>query len=414
MINLQPVKGVCQKEILDHRTVEIIKKSSPDRMDRHGWIWILIQRCSVKKLKTSFHSRKMRRCPVKDQTDPCLVEFIDNFLKILWCAKSSGRCIISKCAVFSCFVIKVFHDRMQLYMSIVQFLYKICELCGILPFCQRSFIDGDRLFAVAEFLTLLHPGLIFPLEYAGVCHNRCICRWNLGACCVWIRFQLDPVSLEFQFIFVDIPCFHTRDKKFKDTGHRHSVHRMASSVPRIEITYNTDTHRVRCPYCKAGSFNAINLHRMCAQFLIRVIINACAESFFLCFCDLTGECIRICKFLCFFSFGDAIFIIRDLSSRDHCCKIACFVFLLHFIFTGADQNFCLICLREKSLDQNAVCRKTRSHDILRRCFLSVNHCFNSRPVHIFVCFAFHNYCLHSEMPVSGIRANVHHCYSFHS
>ena len=182
---------------------------------------------------------------------------------------------------------------------------------------------------------------------------------------------------------------------------------MASSVPFVKITYQADTHGIRCPYGKACSLNTIDLHRMCPQLLIGMIINARAECLLLCFCDLSCKCVRIRKLLNFFSSGNAIFIFRDLSARDHCRKISRLIFFFHFIFTGSDQNLCLICLRKKSLDQNTVCGQPRSHDILRGCFFSIYDCFNPRPVHILICLAFHLYCLHSEMPLSKPFCKIH-------
>ena len=179
------------------------------------------------------------------------------------------------------------------------------------------------------------------------------------------------------------------------------MHHMAATIPVIKIAYYADTECIWCPDCECSSFHTINFHRMSSKLLICMIKNTCTESFFFCFCNLSRKCIRIRKCPDFFSSGNAILICRDLSSRNHCRKVTGIILFLHLICLFIYKNFCLLCIRKKSLDQNTICSKPRCHQIFRRCFFCINNCFNLRPVHIFIYFAFHNSCLHSEIQFSN-------------
>ena len=171
---------------------------------------------------------------------------------------------------------------------------------------------------------------------------------------------------------------------------------MASAIPVIKVSDDTDTKCIRRPYSKAGARYPVYLSRMCAQFFIRMIIHTGAESLFLIFRNLYRKSIWITHRTDFFTFRNAVLIRWHLTHRKHCSKIPCFILLFHFISLFVYKHFHTVCIRKESLYQYSVSCHSRRHQISRCRFLSVNDCFNLRPIHIFIYFTVHKYpsCLY--------------------
>ena len=164
---------------------------------------------------------------------------------------------------------------------------------------------------------------------------------------------------------------------------------MTPAIPVIKVSNNTDTKCIRRPYSKAGACYSVYLSRMCAQFFVCMIVHTGAESLFLIFRNLYRKCIWIIHRTDFFTFRNAVLIRRHLTHRKHCCKIPCFILLFHFISLFVYKHFHTVCIRKESLYQYSVSCHSRRHQISRCRFLSVNNCFNLRPIHIFIYFTVH-------------------------
>ena len=157
---------------------------------------------------------------------------------------------------------------------------------------------------------------------------------------------------------------------------------MASAIPVIKVSDDTDTKCIRRPYSKACACYPVYLSRMCAQFFVCMIVHTGAESLFLILRNLYRKCIWIIHRTDFFTFRNAVLIRRHLTHRKHCCKIPCFILLFHFISFFVYKYFHTVCIRKESLYQYSIGCYSRCHQIPRCCFLSVNDCFNLRPIHI--------------------------------
>ena len=95
MTLFNPVKSICDQEVLNLRAAIIVNLSSPVRMFSLSRICMLIYCSSVKIHQTMGIFREMCRYPVKNNADLILVEIIDHIFEILRCSVSGSRCIIS-------------------------------------------------------------------------------------------------------------------------------------------------------------------------------------------------------------------------------------------------------------------------------------------------------------------------------
>ena len=95
MTLLNPVKSICDQEVLNLRAAIIVNLSSPVRMFSLSRICMLIYCSSVKIHQTMGILREMCRYPVKNNADLILVEIINHIFEILRCSVSGSRCIIS-------------------------------------------------------------------------------------------------------------------------------------------------------------------------------------------------------------------------------------------------------------------------------------------------------------------------------
>ena len=275
----------------------------------------LIKRRSVKSLKPTGISRELRRCPVKKYTNSCLMQFIHKLLKILRSSESGSRSIISVSGISARNVIQIFHDRVKLHMSEIFLCQKFHQFfCGF-PLFQRSFINGNRLFSVVKSGAFLHPVRIIPCKAAHISHNGCTFRIMFCRISIWICFQKNFPAFYLDFIFIVCPCFHSRKKQFKNTGHRHTVHDRRTSDPSVKITHNIYTDGIRCPDSKQSTFYSSDLHRMCTQFFVCFIINTGTESLLLFFCNLACKSIWIIKLCYILTHFDTELILRYLPYR---------------------------------------------------------------------------------------------------
>ena len=201
---------------------------------------------------------KMCRCPVQEYACTDLVQFIDQCFEIFCCTKSSGRRIVSESSELSVFLIQVFHNRMKFYMSIVKFFDIVHKLSGIFPVSETCFINRNRLFAGFVFPAGIHPLPVLPFKRTVRCNYGSSSRRHFCGSSIRICLICNGTALYLNLVFVHVSRHSSRYKQFKNAGHRHSVHRMTSSIPVIKISYHTDLYCIRCPYSKAGSFDTID------------------------------------------------------------------------------------------------------------------------------------------------------------
>ena len=134
---------------------------------------------------------------------------------------------------------------------------------------------------------------------------------------------------------------------------------MGSSVPAVKISDNTHSPCIRCPHCKVNSLYAIYLHRMCAENIIKFIIDSCLKALKLRFKNLYLEVVCI-GYL--FRISIAIiykqFIRHTPLSWNKKCKISGFIDLLHIIslILTCKYNLHSHCSRLKGLKKQPISR----------------------------------------------------------
>ena len=91
---LDPEQSICREEVC-HLIAAIVKYiCTPVRMLSSSWIWMLIERHSIKASKSVRIPRKVRWYPVKDNADSLAVHIINEIHKIYGITISAGRCIV--------------------------------------------------------------------------------------------------------------------------------------------------------------------------------------------------------------------------------------------------------------------------------------------------------------------------------
>ena len=143
---------------------------------------------------------------------------------------------------------------MKLYMGIAKLLHIRNQFLAVFPLVKACFINRCRLLPVRVFFAAAHPVLILPLDVSGRRGNYGSgSRGKLCASPVRVCFKEFFAVFEANFIFIKISFFDAGNKKLVNTGHGHSVHHMASSVPAVKISYNIDADCVGSPDSKTGS-----------------------------------------------------------------------------------------------------------------------------------------------------------------
>ncbi|GAK49125.1 hypothetical protein U14_00343 [Candidatus Moduliflexus flocculans] len=86
------------------------------------------------------------------------------------------------------------------------------------------------------------------------------------------------VDLSFDFIFIQFPLFHLRDKEFPDARHAAQPHRMFTAIPSVKIANHAHALGIWRPDSKQRTFYAIQCHQMTTEFIINTIVFPFAEE----------------------------------------------------------------------------------------------------------------------------------------
>ena len=177
MVFFYPEKSICYQIVGHLRSSIIIYQGSPVSMKALSGISVFIETCSVKIRKPIYISREMCGNPVQYYSYSRLVKFIDKIHKILWCAISCSRSIITNDLITPGFIQRMFHNGHQLYMCeahIFQIRNQticnvpiVCKFRSFLPFQKRTkihLIYTDRRLGILIFSPSFYEFIIFPAE----------------------------------------------------------------------------------------------------------------------------------------------------------------------------------------------------------------------------------------------------------
>ena len=192
MVDLRPVHGVGDQEVLYLRLSVVEDQGSPVGMLTLSGILVLIDMGAVKAGQPEVVLGEVGRYPVQDNADPLLVHIVHEIHEVFRCSVSAGGGEISRYLVAPGTVKGMLHHRQKLDVGIAHLLHVGRQLMGQLPI-------GVELGAVDLAAVLIHrygpllPGAQMHLIYV---HGRLLI--------VLLPALFDPVLI-LPLILGDIP-----------------------------------------------------------------------------------------------------------------------------------------------------------------------------------------------------------------
>ena len=159
------------------------------------------------------------------------------------------------------------------------------------------FVDRHRLLAAAVscFLPAAgHPFPVGPAEASEICYHGSIVRTKLCTICIRIGFHQNLIGTGQDLVLVNSPRLYSRNKQLIYPGYLQRTHRMKPAIPHIEITHNTHSSGVRCPYREVSTLDAIDLHRMRSQLIKDLIMLSLCKKIKIQAGNLWCKAVRIC------------------------------------------------------------------------------------------------------------------------
>ena len=136
----------------------------------------------------------------------------------------------------------------------------------LLPRAHMHFINAHWGAQRVACPATLEPFIVRPLEPGVVPNDGCILGRDLKEEAKGISFQ-DNVSVNIlKLKFVVSPLADARNKYLPNSRHPQQSHRVATSIPMIEVAHDADTSGVRRPHREAGSFHPVHRSQLCAKF----------------------------------------------------------------------------------------------------------------------------------------------------
>ena len=193
MTLLDPEQSICDQEVLYLRSAIIVDLGSPVRMLSLSGICMLINCSSVKIRQSMGILGKMCRHPVQNNPDFLSVKIIYQIFEILGCSIAGSRRIITGDLISPGTVKGMLCNPHQLHMCIAHILhilgklhrqFPVIEKAFLILLCRRMLHPGARMYLIdrhgilslVKFLTILHPGGIFPFVIPDIRDSGCRSR----------------------------------------------------------------------------------------------------------------------------------------------------------------------------------------------------------------------------------------------
>jgi hypothetical protein len=140
-------------------------------------------------------------------------------------------------------------------------------------------IGGHRRMLPVGRGAPLHPGGVLPDVGRARSDNRCIARPHLEASAVGIGFGEHLAAVPVPDLeAIEDAGGDVRNEQLPYAAPRTHAHRVATTVPVIEVTQDAHTLGIGCPDGEQDASDAVNLMFVCPQELIGVAVPAFAEK----------------------------------------------------------------------------------------------------------------------------------------
>ncbi|MNQ82799.1 hypothetical protein D3C85_978610 [compost metagenome] len=225
---------------------------------------------------------KVRGHPVEDHADLGQVAGIDERGEVIGRTVAGARGKLRQWLIAPGATEGMLHDRHQLDVGEPQGLHvrdqalgKLCpvvlasDLTGIvdfaLPGTGMQLIDRQRRARPLTLAAALHPVRVLPVDGQGRGNFRRRVGGHLGGQRHGVGLERqNPVGAE-DFVLVGFSRLQARNEHLPDPGRMAQAHRMAATIPHVEITDHRDPARIGGPDRKAHTVHTVDGLQLCAQ-----------------------------------------------------------------------------------------------------------------------------------------------------
>ena len=295
----QPEQSIGYQEVL-HFIFAIIKYlRSPFRMLSQTGIGMFKDALSIKFCKSVCISCKMCRYPIQNDSDTCLMQFIDQIHKILRRSVTGSRRIVSGHLISPGAIIRMLRDSHKLYMGVFHLFQIFHDPVGELTIIIKSFrsaiigmfhkrtdmalIDCHGFLVHIFFIPGFHPLGILPVESRDIRNDGRCARSVFRIIGKRIGFVQPSAIPRIDQELIHCSFFHAGNEQPPDTALSQLLHGMRFLVPFIECTDDIHLCSIWCPYPEIDSLHTIFRRQMRAQFFINIIVRSLGKKILICF-----------------------------------------------------------------------------------------------------------------------------------
>ena len=295
----QPEQSIGYQEVL-HFIFAIIKYlRSPFRMFSQTRVGMFKYALSVKFCQSVCIGCKMCRYPVQNDSNACLMQFINQIHKILRRSVTGRRRIVSGHLIPPGAIIRMLCDSHKLYMGVFHLFQIFNDPVGKLPIIIESFrstvirmlhertdmtlIDRHGLLVHIFFIPGFHPLGILPIESRDISNDGRCARSVLRIVSKGIGFVQSSAISRIDQELIHCSFFHAGNEQPPDTTFSQLLHGMRLLVPFIECADDIHLCCIWCPYPKIDSLHTIFRRQMRAQFFINIIVRSLGKKILICF-----------------------------------------------------------------------------------------------------------------------------------
>src|ERR1700693_6066321 len=288
VIVVQPEQAICDKKIAYLVSTVIKDQGTPISMFTLAGISVFVKMGSIEQSETMRILWEMSGNPVDDDAESVFVSTIDKMPKLIGVPEPARRGEVAGNLIAPGSIEGMLGDRHQFEMRITQVLHIRDQTIGEADIAQESitffwnpgprskmnFVDADGLFVPLLRFPGLNPLVIAPFETIQIEYQGSRLDSMLPVESEGITFQDDLTKTVSHFELVMGPFHDAGDENLPDPGFDPFSHRMTSTIPAIEITYDADALGVGTPDGKSCACMPINLGQMSAQFFVDVVVVA--------------------------------------------------------------------------------------------------------------------------------------------
>ena len=110
--------------------------------------------------------------------------------------------------------------------------------CMTFPRTHMYFVDGNRIFLMIPFFSLLHPILICPLQITDIRNFRCRSRSHLKTVAKWICLINKLPRVRFDTEFIKHAFLYFWNKTCINSQRLCSLHRILFLIPIVKFSDN--------------------------------------------------------------------------------------------------------------------------------------------------------------------------------